>query len=230
MTDTKKPVLEPDTRKQQGVVFGRERKPVTESMLNRMELGRAYWDWELNDIQGDKARKTFSSYAAKIVQMMKIGTGLWISGPTGRGKTTAAAIIAKEASRWGYSVLFTTADKIRDAKPDNTDFDGSAKRFQQKLVDVELLVVDNLDDEFLTDRRFGPKNLEKLVKERNAKLYPTIVTSAIHEWEKKPEMAALLECQKETMPKVVITGVNFRDGVEKQRLDEILSEKDDKNV
>lgn len=215
----KKPVIK---GQQKQVV--RTKAVVNEAMLKTMNLGKIYWDKEVSDIRDIKDKPLILSYVEKINEVPKDGTGLWIYGGVGSGKSTIAAVIGKEAAAWAHSVYFVNIKTIREEKKNIGDDSPSFRERIQRMLDVTFLVIDDLDEDFLFDKWFGPSQLEYILKERARFFKPTIVTSSITDM-KRDEVKALNEVIKENMIKIFVKGINLRDEIEEKRRAALLGNK-----
>lgn len=79
----------------------------------------------------------------------KNGAWMILSGPYGTGKTHLACAIGREAMRIGARTAFQLAAELGSGT-----FDEVQQRFR-KLRDVDLLVVDDLSNEFVTNEKAG---------------------------------------------------------------------------
>jgi DNA replication protein DnaC len=117
-------------------------------------------------------------YISQLDRQIKGGTGMVFSGRNGSGKTHLAAIIAVNALQHGYRVRFTT---FGDALSKLYEFVGAknperANPFQV-LSECDLLVLDDLGSEYLTD--FASAQLFGLLNERLNRSRPTIFTTNV---------------------------------------------------
>jgi len=98
---------------------------------------------------------------------LKAGTGLWLFGDTGTGKTTLAMLVSKEALARGHSVAIYSLPKllarIRRTYEDGTDED-SYSTFFERLTSVDLLHIDDFGAEKRSD--WVLEQLYALVNER----------------------------------------------------------------
>ncbi|MDQ3091163.1 MAG: ATP-binding protein [Actinomycetota bacterium] len=85
-------------------------------------------------------------YLRELDENLASGHGLWLGGDLGTGKTSAAALVAKEASARGHTVAFHTAPellaRIRDTFNENSKHT-YGELFEQ-LRSLDLLVIDDM--------------------------------------------------------------------------------------
>jgi DNA replication protein DnaC len=197
---------------QQGVIYGRQRRLLTEKDLVRMGLPRKLWNAKLEGIQDVRARKVVGSYMGRILDMMRTGSGLIVCGFEGVGKSGVAAVIAKEACRWGFSVQFSTHEDLQELRFENREFEGGLS-LVERIRSADLLVLDNFNQDFLEDRVFGPARLEKLIARRVGNRLTTVLTTRLNFDELKNEdrMKRVYSVMKESMVGFRITGKDLRE-------------------
>lgn len=96
---------------------------------------------------------------------------LLLMGAPGKGKTYMSAIIAKEFLRKNKTVYFTRMrsllDKAFDEKKEVVDI----------IKNVDLLIIDELAQEYHTDSQWALKQIQDIIKERQETNLPTICTT-----------------------------------------------------
>lgn len=202
----------------------RPRRKITEADLKRINLGKQYWSCTIDGVQYEAARVALSRYAKKIVEMVKSGAGLIVGGERGVGKTGAAAVLVKEAVRRGFTAYFVTFPELRDLQfNDRVYGDGSdGITVNQQMLWADFLVLDGLDDPFLTDKVFGPLQLERLVSRRNNNQLTTVITTRV--MKQLSAMPDLFDILRQALCPVVIRGKNLRDDVEGELRARVLGE------
>jgi len=98
----------------------------------------------------DELRKTLETakrYSAK--NAWREGAWLILSGPYGTGKTHLACAIGRDALKRGATVAFQLAAELGSGT-----FDEVQQRFKA-LRDVDLLVIDDLSNEFVSTEKIG---------------------------------------------------------------------------
>jgi len=106
------------------------------------------------------------------------GTGLWLMGNTGTGKTTLAMLVSKEALKRGHSVAIYSLPKLLArirATFDAQVGEESYAEFFERLCDVDLLHIDDLGAEKQTE--WVLEQLYALVNERYEREKPIVVTT-----------------------------------------------------
>jgi len=190
------------------------RTKLTEDHLAWMRIPRRFWVASFDGIQDVVVRQATHNYIKDIDGFLDRGEGLLYWGPNGTGKTCAAVVIAKEARRLGASVLFITAESLRQASLDKEKFDGDllvTDRAQQ----VDLLVIDDLGKEH-SDKRAGSgwseRLIENLLRVRASDCKSTVITTNASRSDMESRYSAsMLEVLKETCFPVHMEGDSLRD-------------------
>lgn len=154
-------------------------------------------------------------YIANMKDYIAKGKGLWIKGPTGVGKTTAAIVMGMESwATYGKPSLFVTYEQIKEET--GKSFQGKEDPdFFKRLKNWPHLIIDNISSSIMQDKIFGLKKLESLIRERNNNL---LITSMTGSWKKgeigpenKDDVELLVDTGKSCFVSVVLDGQNLRD-------------------
>ena len=180
-------------------------------------------------VQDDGVRGIVHKYLFRVTEMMRTGTGMKLGGAPGVGKTGIAAIVGMVAVRWGYSVYFVSHTELQDLR--------FQKGFEQDVIEglpvmdrirqVDLLVLDDFNEDFISDNKFGPNELAKLITRRNANSKATIITTRItgeQFTDTKTSLRCLYDVMKETMPGILVEGKDLREDLGKQAMNRIFGE------
>ena len=106
------------------------------------------WRFEKDNLSNPKISEVVKKYVKNFAEMKRMGKGLLLYGPVGRGKTFMAACAANALLDSGYSVLMTNFARIA-----NTVFgmsDGKQEHLDS-LNRYSLLILDDLAAERKTD-------------------------------------------------------------------------------
>lgn len=201
----------------------RIRRALTESNLVRMRIPRLFWEASVDKVTVDDPGKTvLLKYIENINEVMGNGVGMLLFGPNGSGKTAAAVLVAKEACRWGWTVLFVRAAELLSYEAKKMIFEEETKTtLWERAKAVNLLVIDDLGKESEGANSREVLDLEEFLRERISQRRVTICTTnlattpgpeSVHE-KYKP---SLLHLMKEAIVPVRFKGVDHRE--EKQRL------------
>lgn len=163
-------------------------------------------------VKDESARRPIRNYLENIQEFFRQGAGLLFVGRPGIGKSTAAAIIGMVAVRWGFSVYFVSHAELQELR--------FQKEFEQDVIDglpvmervrkVDLLVLDDFNEDFVDDRKFGPLETEKLISRRNANVKPTILTTRVA-FKQEKRVHALFGVTQETMLGLQLKGDDLRE-------------------
>ncbi len=138
---------------------------------------RRFENFQTNTPARRKAYATAKEYADSFDRHLAEGTGLYIEGTNGTGKTHLAAAIAMQliTERRIPVICKTAGDLLLDIK---TAFDKEGTSEAQVLgvyKTVELLIIDDLGKEQCTD--WSISTLYSILNDRYEEMRPTIVTT-----------------------------------------------------
>lgn len=186
-----------------------QRSELTPEHFLLMRLPRRFWQSAFDQIP-EHVQPAVRNYLQSIDDQLDDGNGLLLWGKNGCGKTSIAAFIAKEARRTGASVLFMTAESIRESSFGKEQVeDGS---LFDRVRTVDFLVIDDLGKEYRDAKKHAARLFENLVRERSASKATTIITT------NDPPMGlqkiypdSMLEVLKEVVVPLKVEGDNRRD-------------------
>lgn len=109
----------------------------------------------------------------------KRGASLWLSGPIGTGKSTAAALVALEAGKRGYDVSWWGMSKLlsRIKATFAADSDDHAYHLREEIGRYDLLVLDDVGT--IRAGAWTGEELYLIVNERYENDRPIIVTADV---------------------------------------------------
>jgi DNA replication protein DnaC len=90
-------------------------------------------------------------FADTIHQKLDAGRGLWFMGPVGTGKTTLAMLVSKSALKAGRSVAIYSLPRLLNEIRDTHRAERSHLDLLDRLIDVDLLHIDDVGAERSTD-------------------------------------------------------------------------------
>ena len=129
------------------------------------------WTFDRDDGTSPQATRNFREYAEHFAEMRKDGTGMFLFGPKGSGKTYAAVQIVNALCDKGYRCLVTSFSEIT-----KNLLSLNRENRQQYLDDIcnhDLLVFDDFGGE--SPGNFFDINLLEIVKTCYRKYIPMIV-------------------------------------------------------
>lgn len=160
-----------------------KRRKLVEQDLLRINLPRRYWKVNVDGVsdhvdQFEKrsSRDILVNYIKNIDVMFSRGLGLLLWGANGCGKTSMAAIIAKEYRRRYKTVLFIEAAKLKALVSNKTHFDED-QTYWERAHAVDVLVLDDLGKGVKDSKEFGERLIDELIRTRNGNMSVTIVTT-----------------------------------------------------
>lgn len=171
------------------------------------ENSQAKLEWAHRYVEG------FDKYLAENV-------GLLLIGGKGTGKSVAAACIANELVRRGYSVMMDSVSNYKDAISafDNADI-------KKKIAKADLMVIDDLGTE--RDTAYMREAIHSLIEARYLSRKPLIVTSNITMDEfksDKTENFRIYDRLKQMCHPIALTGESWRIKVANERYNAIKKE------
>jgi DNA replication protein DnaC len=163
-----------------------------------MWLPEKYWSVKFASIlpEGSEHKRIIGRYLHLICTLVDSGKGLLLYGDNSQGKTSASAVILKEARRWGYTGLFVRSNEVVDASMSNVKFDTSFS-LKERAKHVDLLIMDDLGKEYRADSGWSVRLIDNLIRHRVQNRLSTIVTSNM-------QLEAIEEVYKPSMVKAMI--------------------------
>lgn len=152
------------------------RRRLTSSDMRRLNLPERHWRARFDAVQDGKHKEIVRRYLEQLPSMLASGVGLMLWGSNGVGKTSAAAVIAKESMRLGRTCYFTRASDFRDCVFGYEMFDPYIT-VRQRAREVDLLVLDDLGKEGADQRGSAERLFEDLIRQRVAEKRSTIITT-----------------------------------------------------
>lgn len=155
----------------------RYEKTLGESGMKKRFLNRTFDTFIHDTAEKDRAWKIAKKYADTFLERAESGTGLYIEGTNGTGKTHLAAAISLQLMEDSRSVIFRTSHdlfgEIKRAWDDRSA--RSEYETMRAYKNCELLVIDDLGKERCTD--WTVSALNDIVNDRYERMLPTIVTT-----------------------------------------------------
>lgn len=176
-------------------------KPVelTEERLQRMNIGRRYWNAQMATFPESKAKELFRHYMTSLSEQYEQGWGLFIYGPNGVGKTYATCAMLKDIEQRGYSTYCILADELKAAYIDGSRFDAD-NSIIQRVQSVDFLLIEDLGKEYNGNGSgFAELCFENLIRKRCREMLPTFITTnltraAFQERYKQSAASLAMEC------------------------------------
>ena len=153
-----------------------ERRRLKASDLQRLRLPKRYWQSTFDEVQPGPHRDVVKKYLEALPMMLDQGYGLLLWGENGVGKTSIAAVIAKETMRLGKSAFFVRAADFRDAVFSGAVYDDYVT-VKQRAGEVDLLVIDDIGKEGSDVKGTAERLYEDVVRTRSAERRALILTT-----------------------------------------------------
>ena len=132
---------------------------------------------KLNKINSEY-RKSIQNYIDNRIDLVGRGVGLIIYGPHLVGKTSAASVLLKALRAKAYKCFFISGVELISANIEKTRFDENASIYQRCL-DVDVLCIDNLTSEDLSNPYYGLRQFSHLIRYRSDWERPTFITTEV---------------------------------------------------
>lgn len=165
-----------------GSVVTFRRRKLTKDDLVRMRLPKRYWNVTCDRVSNKTTvesrgpRDILKNYVQNMEDMRARGIGILLWGANGTGKTSMAAIIAKEYRRRFNTVLFIEAASLKSLVVSKESFDED-ETYWQRAMSVDVLVLDDLGKGTKDSTGFGERLIDELIRTRNANQLVTIITT-----------------------------------------------------
>lgn len=197
-----------------------QRRVLTPVDLSRMCLPEAHWRVKLQGVQLS-VRQVVHNYLFKIESYIERGTGLFIVGEAGVGKTSVAALVAKEARMRGHTVFFTPVYVLRESVKARIEFDADVS-YLKRCRDVDVLVLDDLAQTDLVG--FDARLVDELVHFRKQAKRLTVITTSELPEALLAKASRLGEAMLGSLVTLEITGLNLNATQHETLSKEVLGE------
>lgn len=143
-----------------------------------VNLQRIGW---MNCVADASARKIVQNYLmdTNLDWNVEQGTGLFMFGPRGTGKSLMASLFLRRTLSLGYSGHWTSFIQMREAKTNEWDDEEKTEWFNRKIRGTSVLVIDDPGQEHKSEKsiEFSRTVLDDVIRHRMSASLPTIITS-----------------------------------------------------
>ena len=167
---------EEEARKRQDEINKLAKRILSESGIKNRFMSRTFDSFICNTPSREKAYNDAKYYAENFEKIfIKDGTGLYLEGTFGTGKTHLAVAIALHLINQGVNVICKTSiDLLMDIKA-AFKYEGGEEDETERYKRCTLLVIDDLGKEQCTE--WSLPKLYEIINDRYEKCKPTIVTT-----------------------------------------------------
>ncbi len=143
-----------------------------------------FQSFPLRDMNGTPIPKrmetaqTLVDYAARIRHHRKEGTGIFLYGMNGVGKTHLAVSVQKAAIRQGFRTQFANLAGIINLYVAGWYDSAKVDLYNKRVKNSDFLVIDDVGKGFQSERsELAPSVFDELIRYRTNRLLPTIYTT-----------------------------------------------------
>lgn len=190
-----------------------QRIRLTADHLLWMRLPNRFWEASFGRIDPD-LQPHVREYIKDIDGHLDRGEGFLLWGDNGGGKTSAASVIAKEVRRTGASVLYVTAEHLRQSVLEKEEFT-EGQLLIDRAREVDFLLLDDLGKDHPGQTGFTERLFEELIRERSSEVRTTFATTNYTlDRIRTRYKVSMIEVMKETMVAIHVDAPNQRDGAQ----------------
>jgi len=188
------------------------KRKLTFGDVRRANLPELFWDASLDAVPDLAYKPKVERYLETLPHMLSQGVGLYLwSSENSTGKTSLAALIVKEALRYGHTVFFEESGRLKTRLMNKEEFE-EGQSVWNRADTVDLLVLDDIGKEYRTSSGYVENLVETMLRGRVQRKQTTVMTGNVHPRDLKKlyssDFAALL---KESMIPIEVTGHDFRE-------------------
>jgi DNA replication protein DnaC len=188
-------------------------------------IGVLYQRYSWDDFVGSPSlRQICDSYIEAHEQLVNRGIGIILSGSFGTGKTMAMNLLLKDLVHAGYSCFGTTFTGMVEMFTSGWRSASDQRRFEQKIVNSKILLLDDLGKEFRTKTNLAESTFDSVLRRRVQDGKPTLLTTNMLLAEMETGYgAAIFSLLREVSITEEVTGEDFRPRAAQRTLSEITS-------
>jgi len=195
--------------------------------MERMNLGRRYYEATLESVPDSTHRRVVEKYLDEFPQMEKQGIGVYLWGANSVGKTYLASAVLKELLKRNKLSYVITADVLKSIYIDGKRFDGN-QTVVQRVESIPVLLIEDVGKEYSgKGSGWAELNFENLLRHRSRNLLITWMTSNLSPAQlldryKQSAMALMLE----SMLAVEVQGKDWRKEIARGLVSWVRDEED----
>lgn len=180
--------------------------------VRRANIPERYWNVRFSEIpEGLDYREKVGKYLSDLPDMLDKGIGLYLwSLQNSTGKTSIATLVIKQALRHRKTAFFEESGRLKNLLIKGDNFEEGVT-IENRVLNVDVLVIDDIGKEYRTQSGFAENQLETIVRARVQNMKTTIMTGNVHPKDLKniysEDFSALL---RESMVQLNIVGHDFR--------------------
>ncbi len=195
-------------------------------------IPKVYWQRSIADYQGNVNNEIMTvveRYISRLPEMKGEGTGLFFIGPNGTGKTGLMCEILKSICDAGFVAIYSTLNGICDKVKEGWDSNEVKQDYQTYVLKSDFLAVDDIGKEYRGKTDFVVSILDRILRYRAGSCRVTFITSNFNAEEIRSvygnSIASLLG---DAFIPLVLVGKDFRETLQRRRMDNLLGGKDGK--
>lgn len=188
-------------------------------------IGVLYQRYSWDDYHGPEGLKSLcAQYIENHEQLVNRGIGIILSGPFGVGKTMSMNLLVKSLVHLGYTCFATTFTGMIDMFTSGWQAREDQQRFQSKIVNSRVLLLDDVGKEFRTKTNLAESTFDSVLRRRVQDGKPTFMTTNMLLSEMETGYgAAIFSLLREVSITEEVAGQDFRKVAAERTLSEVLS-------
>lgn len=180
--------------------------------LHDSGLPKLYWDIRAEDFTGDKAAfAVVQDYIDNFRSIVRTGSGLYLYGNPGVGKTLLASYILRAGLAQGFKCNFYYFNNVLSVFTEAWRDERARDEVESNIINSDLLVIDDMGREYHSNKKLHESILDTVIRTRASNLKPIVVTSNLDRYDVKDNYGSvIIDLFKGHLKSVNVTGESHR--------------------